>query len=535
MKIRISKEHAGVLLVALTTGAILGITLGSYLTYTTTQARSVMHSQAWNAAIPVAEAGVEDALAHINCSVIGTNFAVNGWTIVSNQFQMSNRIDGGRYITRISRDRWPIITSVGYTKDGRSTNEMKRTVQVTTTQYATGMKGIVAKGDVTMTGITSMDSFDSQDPRYSTEGHYDPAKHKDGGYTASVTGNVYAETVYGSVGTGPTGTATGAVGDFAWVDGGNTGIQPGKYVNDVNLAFPVVQPPWSGGASPVTGTGRMLTLTNFQYWSTVVTTPYIPTNPPPTSPIITNYIGVYTIAYPGYPPPSIAPNLIVTNTLDVVEKKSNPDPAPGSYVGLVVEKAQYRYYSAITGYTYPTLTYSYSLTATNASTIEQAYSHVLDQRDGKYETINLRLSGGDKLLVLNTNVTLYITGDFSMVGSSELIIAPGCSLRIYVGGNVSLAGSGIFNYTSDASAFSLFGLPGCTDLAISGNASFTGVVYAPNANITLNGSGSTIYDVVGALVGKTATVNGHFQFHYDEALGRARIISKYNVASWREL
>jgi hypothetical protein len=51
----------------------------------------------------------------------------------------------------------------------------------------------------------------------------------------------------------------------------------------------------------------------------------------------------------------------------------------------------------------------------------------------------------------------------------------------------------------------------------------------------MNGSGTTNYDVVGAIIGKTATLNGHFHFHYDEALGRARVLSKFNVASWREI
>jgi hypothetical protein len=531
MKLRLSKEHGGVLLIVLITGGIIGLTLGSYLQYTGTQTRSVMHSQAWNAAIPVAEAGVEEAMAHINSSVIGTNFAVNGWTVVSNQFQRSDTINGGgRYTVRISRETFPTITSVGYTSDRRQTNNLSRTVQVTTTRYATGMKGLVAKGNVVMNGTTVMDSFDSEDPRYSTLGRYDAAKHKDGGYAASVNGNVTAQTVYGSVATGPNGTATGNVGDFAWL-ASNTGIQPGKYANDVNLAFPEVQAPWSGGALPLPAAGMMITLTNFAYWSTMITTTNIPTSPPPASPVTTNYSGSHTIAYPGYPT-GVPANLIRTNTLEVVEKKNLDVPEEGSYIGTIVEKAQYRYYTAITGYTYPTVTYSYSMTATNSSVVTQYYDKVLIA--DRYETTDLRMTSG-KILVLGTNVNLYIKGTFYMGGNAELIIAPGASLRVYLGGPMEMAGSGIFNYTLDASKSQLFGLPGCTSLEISGNASYTGVIYAPNAAIALNGGGSNTYDVLGAIIGKTAELNGHFQFHYDEALGRARIQSKYNVASWREL
>src|SRR4051812_38776191 len=139
------------------------------------------------------------------------------------------------------------------------------------------------------------------------------------------------------------------------------------------------------------------------------------------------------------------------------------------------------------------------------------------------------------MLITGTNVTLFIHQDFAMTGGSEIIIAPGASFKIVTEGSVALAGNGIFNYNLDASKFSLYGMPTCTSIAVSGNASFTGVIYAPDADITMNGSGTTNYDVVGAMIGKTATLNGHFHFHYDEALSRARIQSKYNVASWHEI
>ena len=530
MKIRFTKEHAGVLLIVLISGGILGLTLGSFLTYTGTQTRSVMHSQAWNQAIPVAEAGIEEALAHINSSVIGTNFAVNGWTVVNNQFQRSDTVNGGRYIVRISRDTFPIITSVGYTSDGRATNNATRTVQVTTTHYSTGMKGLVARGDVVMTGFTEMDSFDSQDPRYSSLGRYDAAKRKDGGYTASVLGNVTAQQVYGSVGTGPNGSATGNVGDFTWM-ASNTGVQPGKYANDVNLAFPEVQAPWSGGALALPAAGMTITLTNFAYWSTMVTTTNIPTSPPPASPVTTNFAGTNTLAWPSYPS-GVPANLIRTNTLDVVEKKNLPEPPAGSYIGSVVEKAQYRYYTAITGYSYPTVTYTYSMTATNSSVVTQYYDKVLVA--DRYQTVDLRMNSG-KILVLGTNVSLYVTGEIDIGGSAEIIIAPGASLKLYMGGPVALKGNGTWNYTLDASKCMMYGLPGCTTIEIEGNASLTGCIYAPQADIVMNGGGGNTYDVVGAIVGNRAELNGHFQFHYDEALGRAKIQSKYNVASWREL
>jgi hypothetical protein len=534
MKLRSSKEHGGILLVMLVTSGIIGITLGSYLKYTATQSRSISRSENWNLGIPVAEAGVEEALAHINDSVIGTNFALNGWTVVSNQFQRSDTIDGGgRYIVRISTDRFPIITSTGYTLKGGSTNEYSRIVRVTTTQYATGMKGIITKGNISMNGGTSMDSFDSEDPRYSNGAKYDASKHKDGSYAASVNGSVTAEVVYGSVGTGPNGGAVGTVGDFGWVST-NSGVQPGHYANDVNLAFPVVQEPWSGGAASYGGTGGTRTLTNYLYWSTMVTTTNIP-SPPPLSPLTVNTGGFYTISYPGYPT-GVPLGSIVTNTMLVTEKKNLPAPPAGSYIGPITISGGNRTYTAITSYTYPSLTYSYSMTTSNNTVTTDTYSIILTSPSGtnRYETSNLRMSTSDKMLVVGTN-ELYIRGDFTMSGQAAITIAPGGSLKIYAAGDVSLSGQGIINYTSQANNFYLLGLDSCQHIDISGNAALTGVIYAPNADIVMNGGGSTVYDVVGAIQGKTATLTGHFHFHYDEALGRAKILSKYNVASWREL
>jgi hypothetical protein len=536
MKLRNSTERGGVLLVVLISSLIMGVTLGSYLQYTATQSRSIMKSQSWNAAIPVAEAGIEEALSHINDSVIGTNFALNGWTVVSNQFQRSGTINGGRYVARISTDRFPTITSVGYASGEKGTNEYRRTVRVTTTQYATGMNGMITKGNISMNGGTSIDSFDSTDPAYNTLGRYDAAKHKDNGYAASVYGNVTAETIYGSTGTGPTGSATGTVGDFAWV-ASHTGIEPGKYANDVNLAFPKVDAPWtfgSGGAASVgSASGGTVILTNFYYWSSRVTTTNIPTSPPPASAIVTNSTGTGYIAYPGYP--SAPLGTIVTNiNYTFSEKKNLPLPAPDRYVGTITTgPGSMRYYARVEGYWYPLgVTYTYSMTATNSLMSTNTYSKILSANT--YEASNLRMSSTDYFLV-TTNVTLYVRDDFQMTGQAQIDIAPGASLKVITGGDVSLAGKGIFNYTLDASHFSLYGMETTHSIAISGNAAFTGVIYAPNADVTMNGGGTTDYDVVGALISKSATLNGHFHFHYDEALGRARIQSKFNVASWREI
>jgi choice-of-anchor A domain-containing protein len=372
-----------------------------------------------------------------------------------------------------------------------------------------------------MVGKTSIDSFDSEDARYNTDGRYDPAKHKDGGYAASIYGNLTGQLINGSIGTGPTGVASGTVGDFKWTSS-NSGIQPGRYANDVNFSFPEVQPPFDGGAA--TPTSGALTLTNYSFWTSVVTTATIPMPLPPN--LVTNLKGtITTTRYPS----GLPSNLITTNT---TRTRTKTDPEPGSYLNLVVQ-GQWNEYDLITSYSYPSITYSYSTTGTNATVTTEQYAYVLS--GDRYEVSNLRLSGGDRLIVTGKEVTLYIRDGFAMSGQSEFIIAPGASVKIYVGGDVALSGNGILNYSQNAASFELFGLPTNTKIAISGNAAFTGVIYAPQADVTMNGGGNDGYDVVGAIVANTAKLNGHFRFHYDEALGRAKILSRYSVASWREL
>jgi choice-of-anchor A domain-containing protein len=189
-------------------------------------------------------------------------------------------------------------------------------------------------------------------------------------------------------------------------------------------------------------------------------------------------------------------------------------------------------YTAITGYTYQSQSYTYNTTTTNASTQTSSYTYVTDT--GNYQMSSLGLSGRGEYLVRGDTV-LYITGDLSMSGQSQITILPGASLTIYLAGNASLSGNGIMNLSQNAAQFTLNGLPTCTSLKLSGNAAFTGSIYAPNADITMNGGGNNTYDCVGAMTVKSATLTGHFNFHYDESLARTGGRVQYKVASWSEI
>ena len=162
------------------------------------------------------------------------------------------------------------------------------------------------------------------------------------------------------------------------------------------------------------------------------------------------------------------------------------------------------------------------------------YSYVLTS--GDWQVIgDLSLSGTSKILVMG-DARLHVTGNFSMSGNSFVHLTNAASLKLYVGGaSTSLGGNGIVNGSNQATNFMYYGLPTNTSLSMSGNAAFTGLLYAPSANLTLGGGGNNTYDFVGAGIANTITMNGHFNFHYDESLGRVGPTRGYVVNSWKEL
>ena len=86
-----------------------------------------------------------------------------------------------------------------------------------------------------------------------------------------------------------------------------------------------------------------------------------------------------------------------------------------------------------------------------------------------------------------------------------------------------------------ADSFQYYGLPTNKELSWSANAEYVGTVYAPSATMTLGGGGSDILDYQGACVAYSLKMNGHFNFHYDEALRQPALMGGLVVNSWREL
>lgn len=152
---------------------------------------------------------------------------------------------------------------------------------------------------------------------------------------------------------------------------------------------------------------------------------------------------------------------------------------------------------------------------------------------GSYRANGFSLSSTEQVII-NGDVKLYINGNVSLSGSSRIQINPGASLTVYVSGNVSLSGNGVVNSADLPIKNQWYGLPTSTSWSYTGNANWTGTIYAPNASLAFKGGG-TSGDASGSVVANIITLAGQVQFHYDESLRASDTGAGYQMMSWLEL
>ncbi|MCW5547920.1 MAG: hypothetical protein KIT44_03065 [Opitutaceae bacterium] len=146
---------------------------------------------------------------------------------------------------------------------------------------------------------------------------------------------------------------------------------------------------------------------------------------------------------------------------------------------------------------------------------------------------------GNKTLTILGHVTLILTAGpgisaLDITGNASILIPEGSSLTVYVEGNVKIAGKGIGNANARPLAFLLWGTaqdPGGQDIQIAGNGALKAAVYAPAADVKINGNG----DVMGAVVAHRITLVGNAAFHYDESLARYGDDTPFGIVQWREI
>lgn len=515
--LRPARPAGSVLVVTLVISMIIGITLAAFMDLSSAAHRSVVRSGVWNACIPVAEAGIEEALTHVY--VNSTNLASQGWTMTTSGLAMSNGVtvagtvyyksrtlNGGNYIAAIQGGTTPTITVQGNQPKPLSTTDMiSRTVQVRTVGGALFARGLVARGSIGWNGSILSDSFDSQNPIYSNNGLYDPARRRDNGSIGSVEGNVDVGAngiIYGTAGTGPTGIITtgshGVVGDAAFVAGGGTGIQTGHSQNDLNVSFPDATVPFTTGYTIPSGGN----VTNVS--------------------VITNTVAATSLSYPSTYVGTVSSNRPTASTYP-----SGTTYPVSTNVTATTGKGKSSSTTYTTNFTYTQFSFNTNSYTTN-STVAY-YDHILDNGDYYLAGIN------NANVLIRGNARLYVQGNLSESGGRAITVANSGTLQMWVSGSISLSGQGAINATGDSLRMMVYGLPTCTSATFSGNAAWTGTLYAPQADLRFNGGGSDEVDFIGAAIVNTAQLNGHFSFHYDENLGRNGPSSSFVIDSWVEL
>ena len=455
-----TKPKASVLLVTLGTISIIGIGLATYLTMVKFESQATFRSLAWNTAIPVTEAGIEEALTQLRyADTTNVNLSANGWTSSGGLYSRQRTFrDGSQYSVSIKpgvAPVQPVITcsasipmpasfpsfygmllgAVGTSDAGASI--ARRTIQVTVTNTPL-YGGPTSLGLINMNGNNvNVDSFDSMDPKYSTNGLYDTSKANDHGDLATVSGltnvfNIGNANIKGHIHTGPGGSVVlgpqGSVGDAAWVNGNNKGIQAGHFSDDMNVQFADADVPFTSGSQG------------------------------PSGPVTINGT---------------------------------------SYNNVVSGDA-----SLGTG--------------------------------GRYQFSTL---SGSLYVSPGANVVLYVPGTADLTG---IVLGTNATIKIYNGTKTGSGQSANMGTGAGASGghswnFQYYGLPSVTTITYSANATYTGTIYAPQANLSLSGGGNNTYDFVGCFVVGNLSMNGHFNVHYDEALKRFGPNRNFVITSWNEL
>lgn len=154
---------------------------------------------------------------------------------------------------------------------------------------------------------------------------------------------------------------------------------------------------------------------------------------------------------------------------------------------------------------------------TGLSAVSAVTSGTINAGSYKYSSWTIN---GSNTITVNGAVSIYVAGDITINGSNNINLASGAVLTVYAGGNMTVNGSNNIRKSSGAetaSSFLFYGTSATTNVTVNGSNNITGVINAPQASYTLNGSNNHY----GSSIVSGATVNGSNNIRYDESLASA--------------
>ncbi len=156
---------------------------------------------------------------------------------------------------------------------------------------------------------------------------------------------------------------------------------------------------------------------------------------------------------------------------------------------------------------------------------------------GQYGNLILTKGGTVGALEISGDVVLYLTGNIDLGESCELVIKADSSLTLYIDGDIHCrAGSSVNNENppEDPKNFQVYGTSETTQyFDIKAKSTWSGVIYAPNADIDLYANA----DFYGSVVAESFELKAGGNYHYDEALREVEIDdegARFVVKRWHE-
>lgn len=464
------KVHGSVLVVGLVIATILGFTLASYLVLAAGQHRSMFRSQTWATSLSLTEAGVEEGLAFIN-KYAGTATPLTNWMTVYSA-------DGWEKSGNVYRKTNTLDSAIG-----------GYTVFVTNLNNAPAIFAVGA-------ALWKVANSSVLQPYYAVVGGQEVATVQ----PAPVVRRVFVQTRNTPIFP----VAMAAIGQIN-LNGNNIAtdsFDSGDPNFNINGQYPM------GDLTKTKDNGSVVTL------STLV-----------------NSLNVGNADIKGKVKTGPNGTIAIGNQGTVGSKAWVESGKKGIEPGYSADDFNVDFPDAVL----PTVSWSALPSAPNPKPVINGITYdTVFLTDGNYQVSSL---AGKVYIATNAHVILHVTGNVGLSGQDQVDIAPvNASLTIYMaGGGFSTSGNaGLNNLSKNPLALALYGLPTCTGINLGGNAAFSGSIYAPQADLSLGGGGNNTYDFVGASISKTVTMNGHFNFHYDENIARVGPSRGYVATSWAE-
>lgn len=143
------------------------------------------------------------------------------------------------------------------------------------------------------------------------------------------------------------------------------------------------------------------------------------------------------------------------------------------------------------------------------------------------EAIKMTSGTGGIYVPTGSSLKIYTAGDITIAGNGIINGTPsGTTLltsEAQPAKNVRIYGTAVDAPNDDEVIYQ--------DIKITGNGALSAVIDAPTAAVTINGNG----DVMGAVIGGTITFSGNAEFHKDLALTIPEEDDPYRINNWKEL